>query len=500
MEPGMATNPIIPGFHPDPTICRVGGDFYLACSSFEYWPGLPIFHSRDLVHWRQIGNAIERPEQLRIDGLSASAGLYAPTLRFHHGRFWLVCAIMPEQFTFVVSAENPAGPWSDPIHIGLGSIDHDLAWDEDGTCIVTFAGIEQATVDLHSGAVLEPATPVWSGTDAYPEGPHLYHIDGRWYLMIAEGGTERAHAISIARGDSPRGPFTAHPVNPILTHRGRTLPVQNTGHGDLVQLEDGTWWMVLLGVRPRGMTPGFHVLGRETFLTRVHWRNGWPFVDDVTLEFEAPAIEPHPWPAAPVRDDFGDERLGPQWVSPRRRRPEDLSLEERPGWLRLHGGLDELDDLHPVFVGRRQEHLACRAAIRVEGAAREVGLAIRLDERQHAEVVLTGGRIVARARIGPLRQELASIAVAETSAILSVEIHPAPPGAGPDIVHLGYLGVGGFATLAELDGRYLSTEVAGGFTGRVIGAFAVDGVADVDWFDYEPIDLSTRDVRPPTLA
>ncbi|MBK3647624.1 family 43 glycosylhydrolase, partial [Streptomyces sp. MBT33] len=172
------SNPVIPGFHPDPSICRVGEDYYLACSSFEYFPGVPVFHSRDLVHWTQIGNALDRPGQLRLPLDSpSSGGIYAPTLRHHDGRFWLIVTNVSADGNLLVTATDPAGPWSDPVLLpGVRGIDPDLAWDEDGTCWCTVAGVSQIRLDPTTGETSGPARGLWSGMPGAkaPEAPHLY--------------------------------------------------------------------------------------------------------------------------------------------------------------------------------------------------------------------------------------------------------------------------------------------------------------------------------------
>jgi xylan 1,4-beta-xylosidase len=483
-----AHNPIIPGFHPDPSICRVGADFYLVCSSFEYWPALPLFHSRDLVNWRLIGHAIDRPSQFDLTSVPSSLGFMAPTIRHHEGRFWIAGTVVLGGENFIISASDPAGPWSEPVRVDLPGIDPDLAWDEQGRCRWTSAGISQAVIDHRTGEVLEPPSVAWSGSDdaSWPEAPHLYFVNGFWYLMIAEGGTERAHAVAIARSSSPAGPFEPCPHNPILTHRGRNRSIQNTGHGDLVQLPNGDCWMVLLGVRPTGMTPHFHVLGRETFLTRVTWRDGWPAVDPVQETFEAPALVPSPWPSLPPRDDFDEPVLAPQWISVRRPCLDDEALSDRPGWLRLHGRGRDLDSTLPTFMGRRQQHHNCNVTVRIDAHHGISGLAIRMDERHHAEIVIDHDRLAVRARIGDLHQELASVPCPAGPIDMGVQIREGWGRSGPDTIQFGYRDTAGFVALTEMDGRYLSTEVAGGFTGRVIGVLAVDGVADVDWIEYVP--------------
>ncbi|MFC7385087.1 glycoside hydrolase family 43 protein [Sphaerisporangium rhizosphaerae] len=482
-----APNPVIAGFHPDPSVCRVGDDYYLACSSFEYFPGVPIFHSRDLVHWTQIGNALERPAQLRLPaGTSSSGGVYAPTLRHHDGRFWLaVTNVSDGEGNLLFTATDPAGPWSDPIRLsGVPGIDPDLAWDEDGACWCTFAGIGQVRIDPWTGRTAEEPRKLWSGTPgaAAPEAPHLYRIGEYWYLLIAEGGTERGHGVSVARGPAPGGPFEPCPANPILTHRSTGHPIQNTGHADLVQARDGSWWMVLLGVRPRGGTPGWHVLGRETFLAPVTWVDGWPVVGE--LVSGAPAGS-----GAVSRDDFDLAELRPYWISVRSRSADSCTTKERPGWLTLRARGASLDDADVAFLGRRVQHLRWRARTLIDPTRGSGGLAVRLDERHHYEIEAADGRVRVIARIGSLRTVAAERAVPAGPLALGVHADDLPPKdarSGPDTLSFGIeTEDGAFTVLAALDGRYLSTEVAGGFTGRVIGMYAATGEAHFDWFAYE---------------
>lgn len=479
MRPPAPASPVIPGFHPDPSICKAGKDYYLACSSFEYFPGVPIFRSRDLRHWEQAGNALERPSQLVLpESVPCSGGIFAPTLRYHDGRFYLVTSNFWGGGILLFTADRAEGPWSDPVVIGWQlRVDPDLAWDADGTCYLTVAGIEQARLDTSTGALLDEPRPLWSGTLAYPEAPHLYEIGGTWYLMIAEGGTERGHCVSIARGPSPQGPFTPCPANPILTRRSTTSPVQNTGHGDLVQAPDGSWWLVFLAVRPKGSSPGYHVLGRETFIAPVTWEGGWPVVGEIT---DGPA-----W-TEPVREDFDSAQLHPRWISARSRPP--LSIADSR--LVLHSAdEDAMDSRLPSFIGRRQQHPHVRVRTQVEGNG---GLVVRMDERHHYEMEVRGGLARAQARIGGVRQVIGQQPCPAGPVVLRLEVISPDPveitnsvTVGPDRIRLGLEQGGEFTVLAELDGRYLSTEVTGGFTGRVIGVYAAAGTASFEWFDYE---------------
>lgn len=478
-------NPILPGFHPDPSICRAGDELFLVTSTFTWFPGVPIFRSTDLLSWEPIGHVLDRPSQLDLSSTDSwtSLGVFAPTLRHHDGRFWMITTNVTDAGAqnFFVTAEDPAGPWSDPIPVDVAGIDPDLAWDGDGTCWVHHSrgpeGIARVPIDDRTGEVLGPVEPTWSGTGGkYPEAPHLYERDGSWYLLIAEGGTGSGHAVSVARGPSPTGPWEGCPANPILTHRGTDHPIRNTGHADLVEGPDGTWWMVLLGVRPTGVGEGFHGLGRETFLTPVEWVDGWP----VPAPLDLGPIDSGP----PERDDFAGPGLDPRWIALRQEPQAVVSLDRESGGLVLHGTGAGLDDPRPALLARRQQHHHCRARLRIDpGPATEAGLAVYLEADAHFEVCVVGDRIIARGRSGPFTH-LADAPAPPGPVVLVVET--APHHHGPDLVRLGHEdGDGGFRVLAELDGRYLSTEVVGGFLGRVIGPYAVGGDAEVDWFEYE---------------
>ncbi|MFW6189820.1 MAG: glycoside hydrolase family 43 protein [Planctomycetota bacterium] len=502
-------NPVIPGFHPDPSICRVGGDYYLATSSFEYFPGVPIYHSRDLVNWRQVGHALTRPEQLPLEGVPCSGGIWAPSLRHHEGRFCLVTTNVDTQAwkmrNFFVTADDPAGDWSDPVWLDEGGIDPDIFLRPDGDALYMHTGedgIRLGELELESGRVGEMRT-VWAGTGgSHPEGPHLYRIDDTYYLMIAEGGTGRGHTETIARADEPFGPYEPCPHNPILTNRSREdLDVQCTGHADLVQAGDGSWWLVLLAVRLLpGDFPRVHTLGRETFLAPVEWRHGWPVVNGgqpIRTEMEVPERDLHPFPAPPKRDDFDTAGLRPCWNFLRNPDPDSWSLSQRPGWLTLHGSALTLDDrASPAFVGRRQQHFACAARARLDfeptAPNEEAGMTVLMNDRHHYEIALTrreGARAVtARRRVGSLRAEEAQTPAGEGPIELAVEADPETYSLtcrGPD---------GGRSTLLEAETRYLSSEVAGGFTGIYLGMYATGNgrpcrrAAHFDWFDYEGIE------------
>ena len=335
----MIRNPILPGFYPDPSICRVEDDFYLVTSSFSYFPGVPIFHSKDLEQWVQIGHVLDRPEQLPLTHEMISAGIFAPTIRYHNGTFYMITTNMSMGVVnFVVTATDPAGPWSD-MHIikGADGIDPSLFWDDDGKCYYTGTtrfddeagsrqGIWCSEIDLATFELVGERHIIGTGAQINaeaPEGPHLYKKDGYYYLLIAEGGTEHFHAVTISRSQSVFGEYENHQGNPILTHRhlGKGFPIWNVGHGDLVELQNGDWYMVCLGSR---LSDGKHkLLGRETFLVPVVWEDGWPVVSKGTgkVEWTYPSPGLPSWQPAgraindfkqPVVENF-EQELGFDW-------------------------------------------------------------------------------------------------------------------------------------------------------------------------------------------
>lgn len=482
----MGTTPILPGFHPDPSICRAGEDYYLINSSFEYFPGVPIFTSTDLLTWRQIGNVLDRESQLNVSpGLSgAGKGIYAPTIRFHDGRFWMTTTNITDvaKGHLIVHAVDPAGPWSEPVYTsGVIGWDPDLFWDEEGHCHLTWAdprgGIAHALIDPLSGRLLSKTELIWQGTGlSSPEGPHLFRKNGWWYLLVAEGGTGRGHAVTIGRARSVTGPYEAHPEGPILTHRSTSHPVQNTGHADMVELEDGTWAMVYLGVRPRGEFPRFHVNGRETFLAAVDWTGDWPAV--------VPDQYQEPQPATSFIDDFTGTELHPRWISPGVP-PASFCRSDPNGGVTLDAGRSpEEKEAKRLLAVRTRD---AQWQVNVMAPAGNLALILRIDDSHWMGIERHGDVVSARAVIGPMDQILASATGIPLTATLALRTMESPQQhgvrTGPDRVELGYE-QDGFKLLATLDGRYLSTEVAGGFTGRVIGVEALGREARISRFEY----------------
>jgi alpha-N-arabinofuranosidase len=405
---------------------------------------------------------------------------------------------------FIVTATAPEGPWSDPIHVAQPGIDPSLFFDEDGSVLYTTAsgGALQSRIDITSGKLLSAPKLIWSGTGGqHPEGPHLYFRyfrDGWYYLLISEGGTEYGHMITMARAKSPWGPFSACARNPLLTHRSCFSPIQALGHADLVESADARWFAVCLGIRPNGYPPCYH-LGRETFLSALSWaEDGFPVIGKdgrISLEMET-SLEMQPATAEPARDDFDSPKLALIWNYLRNPNPELYSLDERPGHLRLRGGAHGLDDIaSPAWVGRRQCHFAVRVATSLEfepaNEREEAGLVVRMNETHHYEIFVTqraGQRsIVLRRRIGSLQAEVASRNLAPNESarlVLSID-------SNRDKYVFSYgCSEDELQVLGEGETRYLSTEVASGFTGVYFGIYATGNgapcnqPADFDWFEY----------------
>lgn len=488
-------NPLLAGFHPDPSVTRVDGTYYLVTSTFEYYPGIPVYASEDFVHWRPIGNVITRPEQGLLEDVPTAGGVWAPTIRHRDGVFHVIVTIAMGRGCVVYSATDPAGPWDDGVLIpGIEGIDPDLAWDDAGVAIVTYSGlavsgpefgthrgIRQVDVDLATGELLSGIRDVWSGVGGmFPEAPHLHRRGDHWYLWIAEGGTERGHGESVARGTDPRGPFEDGPANPLVSARSTARPVQNTGHGDLVEGPDGEDLLVLLGVRPRGGTRAFSALGRETFVTRVRWSDGWPEVDPVPLQ---------PRPDGTAEDIAFDAALDGGWLGVRRVPGALADLDSSPGRLTLRGEGADLTDSRPVLLGRRQRHQTVSVHTRVDAAAGEGGLAVRYDEETVFSIRAAGTgegvAVRAEARVPGIVQ---SWEAAFDAGPVELRLEAVPPrGRLPmtcDLVRLIAAQGEREELLAEVDGRALSAETAASFTGRVIGLFAVSGEVVFDFWRY----------------
>ncbi len=313
-------NPIIPGFYPDPSICRVGDDYYIVCSSFEAYPGIPIFYSKDLANWEQIGHVMSKENGFHVDTNSWAGGVMAPTIRYNNGTYYVMNCNFADKGNFIVTATNPAGPWSEPVWLDdVPGIDASLFFDDDGSCYVIGTGdvvkradgtmdrgIWAAKYDIENFKLISEPVAIWDSAlrvATSPEAPHLYHIGEYYYLMIAEAGTEHYHAVTIARSKDLFGWYEGNPANPVMTHRhfGFEYPIGNVGHADFVETPEGNWYAVMLASRT---IDGVHKnFGRETFICPVLWERGWPIFSPRTgkMEFEYPADEHLPW--TPVKEE-----------------------------------------------------------------------------------------------------------------------------------------------------------------------------------------------------
>lgn len=508
-------NPIIPGFHPDPSICRVGDDFYLVTSSFEWYPGIPIYHSRDLMNWEQIGHVLTRPSQLALnEGMKHSRGLWAPTIRNHEGLYYVICTAQDAGGTFYVTAESPYGPWSEPVFLKEApGIDPSIFFDDDGKCWFTATvngtpdidrylhedRIYLQELDLAAGKLVGERKTICTGhavNAPYAEAPHIYKIGGTYYLLIAEGGTWEDHAVTIFTSDKVTGPYTAGITNPVLTHRflGKNVDITTVGHADLVQDGNGRWWAVMLGVRPIG---GYNMLGRETFITPVEFQDGWPVfnpgIGRVLMKEKATGLKPYPFVAQPARDEFDGDELAYCWSFLRTTYTKWYELKN--GFLRINLRKESVFELvNPSLIARRIDKFNYTAQTEVifkpSGNGEEAGLIVMqnayfnyrlVKEKKNGKKMITlykteKGRTEEVASI-PSNSATACLKVISTG--LSYKFF-----AGDDSTHLHPLG-------GEQDASINSTQKAGGFIGPFIGMYASSNGkvssnhADFEYFEFQ---------------
>lgn len=514
-------NPLLPGFYPDPSICRVGEDYYMVTSSFVYFPGLPIFHSRDLVHWEQIGHGIHRPDQLDYKNCETSLGLWAPTIRYHDGVYYIINTFVSEgrearRDNFIITAANPAGPWSQPVFIdGADGIDPSLFFDDDGSIWYTgnyicrenqyegHHGIYLARLDPETFQITGERKIIWDGMQTrgkWIEAPHIYKENGFYYLMVAEGGTFIYHSVMIARCDTIDGDYEFCPRNPIISHRHLPLtsPISVTGHADIVKTQNDEWWMVLLAVRPY---KGFHYnLGRETFMVPIRWaEDGWPMIDNengiVNPRERLPKLQEHFMPLADASDNFESTLLSPMWNTIHPPVEDFYSLDQRPGYLRLKCLPQTISEICcPSAVLRRQQHKCFLGKLSMEftpaSENESAGLVILQDDRYNYIFVKTkkAGReilqlwetrngsmtLIKELPLGP--SDKLYLAVQGNRSTYSFYY-----GSAEHDMHL---------FMDQIDGTLLSSTVNEGFTGVYMGMYAASGkvpsdnYADFDWFHY----------------
>lgn len=496
-------NPVIRGMNPDPSAVRVGADYYLATSSFEYFPSCPVYHSQDLVHWERVGYALDRPEQFALgDGHPST---YACTLRYHDGTFYAITTNLRGGGNFLVTAKSAAGPWSLPVAIDKGMFDPSLFFDDDGKVYYTRRGpdtqhdIVQAEIDVATGKLKTGLRTISNGflMDG-AEGPHLYKINGWYYLSLAEGGSRFLHMQTIGRARSPWGPFAADPENPWASqHVSWDYPVLTVGHCDLVDTPAGAWWSVCLGTRHYNSR--HFSLGRETFLFPVTWKDGWPTVsteDMRSLEVHHAPPGDHPWEAEPNRDDFSSANLGSQWNVLGPAGLKTISLTERPGFLRLRGQAALSFAQTTAFVGRRQTEWNTLSTVRMEFAPKAdgeaAGLTVFMSPQYHYDVckVRRDGKTYVQLvkQVSDMHEVTREVQVGDGPLLLRVE-------STAESYKFSFAPEGdAWVELGSGDERQIASEIANVWSGMYLGMFAVSpgsthaAPADFDWFEYRILD------------
>lgn len=539
------TNPIIPGYYPDPSICRVGEDYYLVCSSFEFCPALPVFHSRDLANWKKICNAFSAEQGLQVHAWSGVGGVMAPTIRYHNGTYYIINANMNRGSccNYIITAKDPAGPWSKPTYLpDVPNIDASMFFDDDGTCYLIGTGM---TAKKPSGAegrciwvcpfdtdamkLIGSPVAIWDSAlnnAASPESPHIYKKNGWYYLMIAEGGTEHYHSITIARSRDILDWYEGNPANPILTHRhlGYNYHIGNVGHGDLVETPDGRWYCVMLASR---LIDGYHKnLGRESFICPVEWEKDWPVLcpgeGRLSDSYPIPEESWHPFPDRPIRDHFDTQNLNHDWVfwgTPNRQfhriensklylrcLPRPLDMPILP--LRANRTPEEIfhENISGLFI--RQTDLDVEVAANVEflpAGTESAGLAIiqAMNHSLRIERAYCDGEQVVRVLLSETAFNLPPFIPGYDGKTVTQVLAQAPWDQ-PDVVFAFHIRrqickvlygskENNLTLLCTVDLKRVNPSHIGGFAGTVFGLYATgNGVdsqneATFDWMDYRPL-------------
>jgi alpha-N-arabinofuranosidase len=518
-------NPILPGFYPDPSICRVGSDYYLVNSSFSYFPGVPIFHSTDLVNWKQIGHILDRPSQLKLNNQGISQGIYAPSIRYHDGTFYMVTTLIGgEGGNFFVTAKNPAGPWSEPTWIReVDGIDPSFFFDENGKAYLVNNGPPPANVSLYNGhralwlqefdvknqqLTGERKVIVNAGTDIskkpiWIEGPHIYQKNGFYYLMAAEGGTGEAHSEVIFRSKDIWGPYEVYAANPILTQRDlpadRPNPITCAGHADLVETPNDDWVSVFLACQP--YIGDYYNTGRQTFFNPVDWSSGWPVILEkgkVIPEETTSPLKPEEGKvsfyesSANWKDDFEEEVLKMEWNFIRTPSEEWYELKDKS--LIIHARPVSISEVgNPSFIGRRLQFANSHftAALNLEkDKDMEAGIVLFQNEKFYYKMVV--------------QQVADSSFLVVSSATETIYKTPLPKYKPGNDIFLRFKSMENIVFCEyslnnktwipsglTLDGKMLSTKVAGGFVGAYYGLYAYaisPAVATFDWVIHQKVN------------
>jgi xylan 1,4-beta-xylosidase len=513
VTPAEYRNPVIPGFQPDPSVVRVLDDYYLVNSSFAFFPGIPIYHSRDLVNWEQLGNAFDRPSQFNLSGLGIARAIFAPTIRWHDGIFYIIGTCVECGFNFLISARDPAGPWSDPVWLkSVDGVDPDLFIDSDGRAWIANNGppagipayeghraIWLQELDLKAqkmrgsrsvivnGGVDFATHPIWI------EGPHLLKKDDWYYLIAAEGGTAGGHSEVVFRSKQTWGPYVPGPANPILTQRdldpARPFPVAAAGHADFVRTQDGRWWSVFLATRP--YQDNLSNMGRETFLLPVKWRDGWPQI----LPPQTAVPQTHERPRLPRgaivdrshwRDTFGSQQLSSDWEMIRAPTETWYASGGESGALTIQARNASISgNANPSFLGKRQRHhdavIETEFRFIPERDGDRAGLIAFADERHHYFLGLLqttqGPALVVAERNGAQDPDEGRVIAAHAYSGVrggAIRLRISARGAAYDFSYA--VAQEGWRNLLEnADGRILASEPTNQFTGTLIGVYAARG-------------------------
>ncbi len=490
------TNPVIKGFYPDPSVCTSNGKYYLVCSSFQYFPGVPLFESGDLVNWEQIGYVLTRKSQVMLDKINSSGGVFAPTIRCNNGRFYMVTTNDTTHQNFYVYTDDIYGEWSEPIYVDQGGIDPSLYFEDGRAYFMSNGqddsgegGVVQCEIDIETGRRLSPRRCIWKGSGGrFLESPHLYKINGTYYLMAAEGGTEYGHMITCARADSVWGEFVGNPRNPVLTNRNKApYIIQGIGHGDLVCDKYGDWHVLSLGFRQQHIWRPFHHLGREVFLTPVSFgedgwftcgRGGTLGTTDESYEIKGDFTQNE------RREyTFENTRWNVEWCYMRHPHFENYELSEDRAVL--HGTditLDMTDS--PTFIGMKQRdfYMELRTAVRISGGGKipaAGGVTAYITENEHYDLALEqtdfGTKAVLMLNVGGIKHRQCELPVDGDSAELILR--------SDCFSYSFFVSQRGRETcLGSASTKYLSSEVAEGFTGVITALYAVNGTAEFTGF------------------
>lgn len=507
-------NPILPGWYSDPSICRNGEDYFLVTSTFSYFPGVPIFHSRDLVNWTQVGHVLDRPSQLPLEGQRISEGIFAPAISYNpHNQTYYMITTNIRKGNFFVTAKDPFGTWSDPVWLPeVQGIDPSFFFDDDGKAYIVnndapdgpplyegHRAIRIQEFDVESENVFGPRPVIVNGgvnieeKPIWIEGPHIYKINGEYFLMAAEGGTGPQHSEVILKSTHPMGPYTPWDQNPILTQRhldpDRENPVTCAGHADLVQTPAGDWWAVFLACRP--IDGSFENLGRETFLMPVRWsEDGFPYMtrgeELIPMVLKKEGVERKQqvtFGNFVIRDDFDQDALDLQWMTLRSPAEDLYSLSAQPGYLVLYGSEKKATGLStPALITRRIQHHQFECTTRLvfdPSEGDQAGLLLLKDEghQYFVSVSRTGEALeAALLKIGTEGEEkLAGIELAPGT--LSVGLKVISHGRTFDFYVAGAQD-NWELLIADVEAYFLSTANSFGFTGTTIGMYATRGSAD----------------------